>query len=84
MSNKNANIVILHASQQPFLSIGVHFGGMTLNGHKYKYISEHDAYVRHDYVNKIKKHKSWSDFLEYVRKQDPNTKTDKDDTPRNT
>lgn len=59
-------IIILNASQQPFLSIGVRFGGIEFQGHKFFYIPETDAYVRKDYMKKLKAMK-WPKFVEYVK-----------------
>jgi hypothetical protein len=85
MKEKNSPIVILQASQQPFLSIGVNYGGISVYGSRYKYVREHDAYVRHDYVKKIKDYKTWQEFLDHVINiQDELIKKDQNDTSRNT
>ena len=41
--NKNAPIVVLEASKQPFLSIGTIYGAISFNGQKYTYIKAEDA-----------------------------------------
>jgi hypothetical protein len=46
---KNAPILILEASEQPYLSIGCRFGRIKAFGHEYIYISESDAFLRKDY-----------------------------------
>lgn len=59
-------IIILDASTQPYLSIGVRFGGIIFQGKDYVYIPETDAYVRKDYIKKLKAMK-WPKFVEYVK-----------------
>jgi hypothetical protein len=46
--------LILSASMQPFLSIGVRHGGMKLNGCEYKYFQDNDVFVRKDLVKTYK------------------------------
>lgn len=64
-------IIIESASTQPYLSIGVRFGGITIQNKVYIYLKEYDAYLRNDFVskwNKFKKErKSWKEFIEYVK-----------------
>jgi hypothetical protein len=64
-------IVIESASTQPYLSIGIRFGGITFKNKVFVYIQEHDSYLRKDFVtkwNKFKKErKSWKEFIEYVK-----------------
>lgn len=64
--DKSAPIVISNASQLPFLSIGVKFGGITAYGVKYKYVQETDAYVHSDYMIELKNRK-WDNFIEYIK-----------------
>ena len=64
--DKKAPIVILNASQLPFLSIGVKFGGITAYGVKYNYIQETDAYVQSFYIKELKNRK-WNNFMEYIK-----------------
>ena len=64
--DKNAPIVILKASELPFLSIGVKFGGITAYGVKYTYIPETDAYVQSIYMKELKNRK-WDNFIEYIK-----------------
>jgi hypothetical protein len=67
----NNPIVIMQASKQPYLSIGVRFGGVTVNGVKYIYLPPHDAYLDMKYVkmhNKfLKENKTWEDFIEHIK-----------------
>jgi len=62
-----STIVILNGSQQPYINIGVRFGGITINKVQYKYFPEHDAFVRHDFVTKVKKYKTFGQFIEMVK-----------------
>lgn len=67
---EKAPILILHASQQPYLSIGRHFGGVKAFGKEYSFISEHDAFLDKKYMPKYRKHiktDSWESFIEYVK-----------------
>lgn len=64
--DKNAPIVILNASQLPYLSLGVKFGGVIAYGAKYTYIPETDAYVQSKYTSELKKRK-WDNFIEYIK-----------------
>jgi hypothetical protein len=65
--NKNAPIVILEASKQPFLSIGTTYGGINTNGQDYTYIKPHDAFLRKDYLGEYNKCKSWGEFIEKIK-----------------
>lgn len=64
-------ILILQASKQPYLAIGIRYGGIKLNGHEYHYLPLKDAYIRQDYQKVLKKQmkegKSWEDFIEFVK-----------------
>jgi hypothetical protein len=66
-----APILILHGSQQPYLSIGRYYGGINVYGYDYIYIPPQDAFLRKDYVKKYNKHKkdgnSWESFIEFVK-----------------
>lgn len=64
--DKNAPIVILNASQLPYLSIGVKFGGINAYGVPYVYVQETDAYVQSKYMKELKKRK-WDNFIEYIK-----------------
>ena len=69
----SAPILILHGSQQPYLSIGRHYGGINAFGAEYLYLPNEDAFLRRDYVKRYAKHKkrelSWDDFLEFVKNE---------------
>jgi len=71
MSKNKAPILILSASQQPYLSLGCRFGGVKAFGHEYTYIYDKDAFLRKDYLkeyNKCLKTKhGWEAFLEYIK-----------------
>jgi hypothetical protein len=70
MSNQNAPILILQASEQPYLSLGCRFGKIKAFGHEYTYLSENDAFLRRDYQKKynehIKEKKDWYSFVEKI------------------
>ena len=59
-------IVILEASKQPYIAIGIHFGGINLQGVEYVYHPARDAFVRKDWAKKMKG-KKWEQFLEEVK-----------------
>lgn len=66
---QKAPILIFNVTQQPFLSIGRHYGGVRAWGYEYHYYPDKDAYIRKDYVklfNKLKK--NWELFTEEVKK----------------
>jgi len=65
--NKNAPIVVLEASKQPFLSIGTIYGAISFNGQKYTYIKAEDAFVRQDYLAEYNKCKKWDKFIEKIK-----------------
>ena len=65
--NKNAPIIILEASKQPFLSIGTIYGAINTNGQDYTYIKSEDAFLRKDYLTEYNKCKKWDDFLEKIK-----------------
>jgi hypothetical protein len=72
MSNQNAPILIMEASNQPYLSLGCKFGGIKAFGHEYLYIPPKDAFLRKDYVKEYSKHinkekKSWDSFVEKIK-----------------
>lgn len=43
-------IVIIHASQQPYIGICRHFGGISINGMQFRHIPSRDILIRHDWV----------------------------------
>jgi hypothetical protein len=59
-------IVILEGSKQPYIAIGRHFGGINLDGVQYIYHPARDAFIRKDWVKKMKG-KTWEQFLEEVK-----------------
>jgi predicted transcriptional regulator len=66
--NDKPPIIIFHVSQQPFLSIGRHYGGIRVWGYEYIYYPDKDAYIRKDYekiFNKMKK--NWDEFTKHVK-----------------
>ena len=72
MANKeDTPVLILHGSQQPYLSIGVRYGGIRFNGKEYVYLPRHDAFLRKDHVRKYNNHmkerKSWVSFIEMIK-----------------
>jgi hypothetical protein len=66
--NKNAPIIIMEASKQPFLSIGTIYGKINTYGQNYTYIKNEDAFLREDYINEHKKFKNWDEFKESIKK----------------
>jgi len=73
MANKeDTPVLILHGSQQPYLSIGVRYGGIRFNGKEYVFLPRHDAFLREDHKRKYTKHtragKSWESFIEMVKR----------------
>ena len=72
MANKeDTPVLILHGSQQPYLSIGIRYGGIRFNGKEYVYLPRHDAFLRKHHERKYKKHikerKSWESFVELIK-----------------
>lgn len=69
----NGPTIILSGSRQPYLSIGVRFGGIKAFGSEYVYLPEHDAFLRKDEVRRYKKHikerKSWESFVEMIKSE---------------
>lgn len=66
MSKQKSPILILDASNQPYLSLGRHFGGVKAFGRSYIYVAKEDAFVRDDWM-KVYKKKSWDDFIKEVQ-----------------
>jgi hypothetical protein len=58
--------VILNASQQPYISIGVRFGGIKINNTEYIYHEAKDAFIDKK-VAKFMRKRTWEEFLEYVK-----------------
>lgn len=71
MEKSKAPILILKASQQPYLSIGRFYGGIQAYGYYYTYLPVKDAFLREDYVKEYstytKKGNSWESFIEYIK-----------------
>jgi len=65
--DKNAPIMILEASKQPFLSIGTIYGAINTYGQNYTYIKTEDVFLRNDYLKEFKKFKKWDDFVENIK-----------------
>jgi hypothetical protein len=65
--DKNAPIIILEASKQPFLSIGTIYGAINTYGQDYTYIKSEDVFLRNDYLKEYKKFKKWDDFIETIK-----------------
>jgi hypothetical protein len=65
--DKNAPIMILEASKQPFLSIGTIYGAINTYGQDYTYIKTEDVFLRNDYLKEFKKFKKWDDFVENIK-----------------
>ena len=67
----NAPILILNGSKQPYLSIGIRYGGVKAFGYEYLYLQNQDAFLRNDFVKKFNKHKKdggdWNSFIDYVK-----------------
>lgn len=69
MRRKNDTpIVIMNASKQPFISLGVKFGKIWINGKEYVYLQEFDAFLRRDKIknsrNSNKKSVSLTELIE--------------------
>ena len=65
-------ILILHGKSQPYLSVGARAGGMVLNGKRYTYLPDTDAFLRNDHLGALRKMKkdpgyTWEKFIEYVK-----------------
>jgi hypothetical protein len=65
--DKNAPIIIVEASKQPFLSIGAIYGKINLSGQDYTYIKPQDVFLRNDYLKEANKYKKWDDFVEKIK-----------------
>lgn len=68
MKKGKAPILIMDATNQPYLSLGRHFGGVKAFGSSYVYVAKEDAFVREDWMKVYNKKKSWDDFVEEVKK----------------
>ena len=55
--DKNAPIMIIEASKQPFLSIGTIYGAINTYGQDYTYIKTQDVFLRNDYLKEYNKFK---------------------------
>jgi hypothetical protein len=65
--DKNAPIMILEASKQPFLSIGTIYGAINTYGQDYTYIKTQDVFLRNDYLKEYNKFKKWDEFTENIK-----------------
>ena len=68
-----AAIVILDASNQPYISLGVRFGGIKIHNYEYVYHPAKDAFIRKDYAKYMKK-RTWEQFLEFIKQYDDESK----------
>jgi hypothetical protein len=59
-------IIILKASQQPYISLGVKFGGITIEKTAYVYHPVKDAFIQKKYAKQMKG-KTWDEFVEFVK-----------------
>ncbi len=57
--------VILNASEQPYINIGIRYGGVKIDGLEYIYHPARDAFIRKDLTKKMRG-KSWEQFLEFI------------------
>ena len=69
MGRKNETpIVIMNDSKQPFISLGVKFGKIWIDGKEYVYLQEFDAFLRRDKIknsrNSNKKSVSLTELIE--------------------
>ena len=73
MKNQKAPIIILQGSKQPYLSLGIHYGGVKVFGYEYYYLPNEDAFLRIDYLKKYNKHKkigqNWETFVGFVKSE---------------
>jgi len=78
MLDQKVPILILNASAQPYLSIGVRYGRIKAFGCEYTYIRKQDAFLRKDYIEQYKEYKKtkdWISFVEYIASVDDNPAT---------
>ena len=61
--------VILNASQQPYINLGVQYGGVKINGIEYVYNPVRDAFIDKK-ITKFMRGKTWEEFLEYIKSLD--------------
>lgn len=67
---EKAPILILHASKQPYLSVGVFTGGVKFKGIEYLYLPPHDAFLQKKYVKEYRNHMkngTFESFIEYIK-----------------
>lgn len=67
MKKEKSPILILDATNQPYLSVGRHFGGVKAFGASYVYVKKEDAFVREDWMKEYVKKTSWEDFVKKVQ-----------------
>jgi hypothetical protein len=59
-------IIILNASKQAYISIGIKFGGIKLNGVVYIYNPMKDAFIHSKYT-KFMRGRTWEEFIDYIK-----------------
>ena len=68
-----AAIVILDASNQPYISLGIRFGGIVIDKKEYVYHPAKDAFIRKDCAKYMRK-KTWEQILEFIKQYDDESK----------
>jgi hypothetical protein len=61
--------VILNASKQPYINLGVQYGGIKINGIQYIYNPVRDAFIDKKFT-KFMRAKTWEQFLEFIKNLD--------------
>jgi hypothetical protein len=61
--------VILNASEQPYINLGVQYGGIKINGIQYIYNPVRDAFIDKKFT-KFMRGKTWEQFLEFIKNLD--------------
>jgi hypothetical protein len=67
MKKDKAPILILDAANQPYLSVGRHFGGVKDFGRSYVYLPKEDAFIREDWMKEYKS-STWDEMVEKAKK----------------
>lgn len=73
-----APIIILETNE-PYLSVGRHFGGVKVFGKSYKYLKKEDAFLREDWIKRYEDHikvRDWNEFVELTKKPPVETSGD--------
>lgn len=71
MSRKEKNNIILirEASKQPYISLGVRYGGIKIQGIEYVHEPVSDSFILKDYFSKFKKCKNIKSFVELLKSE---------------